>query len=112
MTVFVVHPIHNDGVNIEDAKRFGEIRYVNDRYVYGDEITLDGDLPPTFDRTLRGSALDFNHETDFLLIAGDHLQLLAFSAMLGALRESYDKGFRVLRWSRDAKAYMPVRIHT
>lgn len=112
MTVFVVHPIHSDGVNIEDAKRFGEIRYVNSRYIYGDEITQDGNLPPTFDRALRGSALDFNYKTDFLLIAGDHLQLLAFSAMLGALPESYDIGFQVLRWSRDAKAYMPVRIQT
>lgn len=108
MTVFVVHPLNN-GVNIEDARRFGEIRYINDRYVYGDEITEDGKLPPMFMDALRLANIDFDSDIDYLLIAGDYLQLIAFTALLGSWCR---RGFQVLRWVRDANAYMPVRIQT
>ncbi len=111
MTVFVVHPLNN-GVNIEDAKRFGEIEFINQRYAYPDETTEDGQLPVMFRRALDDVALRFSFNTDYLLIAGDHLQLIALSARLGSLQDAYTIGFQVLRWVRDANAYMPVRIHT
>lgn len=107
MTVFVVHPINSNGVSIEDARRFGEVRYVNDRFAYSDEIA-DQQLPPMFRKALNEAAREFNYDDDYLLIAGDHLQLVALSALLGSLYPS----FSVLRWVRDANAYMPVRIHT
>lgn len=105
MTVFVVHPI--TGNNIDDAKRFGELVFVNDRFVYSDEIN-DQLIPLSVVRNIKRAAADFNATRDYLLIAGDHLQLTQFAAQLGKLYRE----FHVLRWERQADAYLPVRIVT
>lgn len=102
MTVFCVHQNNDD---ISDALRYGELRYVNARYVYPDEV--DGErLPPAFVDNMRRAADEFDPATDFLLIQGDHLQLLAFAAEL-MYRHAY---YKVLRYDRQEKAYYPVRI--
>lgn len=111
MTVFAVHPLNKVGINIQDAERFGRIEYVNQRYVYGDEITNEHQLPPEFQQSLERVAHRFSPSSDYLLMAGDQLQIMALCAMLG----NYwckEGGFSVLRWSNDAQAYMPVRIRT
>jgi hypothetical protein len=48
----------------------------------------------------------FDIEADFLLIAGDHLQLIAMSALLS---ERWG-AFRVLRFDRQAQGYVVVNI--
>lgn len=105
MTVFVVHPI--TGNNIDDARRFGELQYVNDRFVYSDEIE-DRRIPETVSYNLRRAAHDFTPCVDYMLIAGDHLQLAQFAGLLGRMYGVFD----VLRWERQANAYLPVRIVT
>lgn len=102
MTVFVVHEVEGD---VTDAQRFGEIRYVNHRYINADE--LDGErLPTQFVQNMLNAAIDFNNRSDFVLITGDHLQLIAFTSMLVPGRRFY----RVLRWDRREKAYFPAMI--
>jgi len=111
MTVFVVHPVRDD---ISQALRFGELRYVTKGYVYGDELDNtyeespnigDWCLPADDRQALYAAAAGFNPSVDYLLIAGDHLQLVAFVAMLAA-RGS----FRVLRFDRKISDYIPVLI--
>lgn len=105
MTVFVVHPI--TGNDIADAKRFGELVFVNDRFVYSDEIE-DQKIPASVVRNIQRAANRFQPLNDYLLIAGDHLQLLQFGAELYRAHGQFD----VLRWERQASAYLPVRIRT
>lgn len=105
MTAYVVNP-PND--KLTDALRFGEIKYINHKYVFGDELTDDNSLPPSFLSHLRKCADEFNPDEDYLVIAGDHLQLVAFVAELSARYED----FRVLRWDRVQQAYIPVWIKT
>lgn len=102
MTVFVVNMITDD---VSRAQAFGDLKYVNIRYVYGDE--LDGDqLPAAFLIDIARHVELFDPERDYLLIAGDHLQLVQMAALLG----KKFKRFRVLRWDRQAKGYIPVTI--
>lgn len=103
MTVFIVHPL--DKIDVEKSAQWGQPYYINDRYVTADRLEGE-DLPREFHRHLARAARDFRKETDFLLIAGDHLQIVAFSALL-SIKCQY---FRVLRWDRQAEGYYPVRI--
>lgn len=131
MAVYVVHPVSDD---ISRALKFGELRYINKRYVYGDELeqvrhtpqagVLDFDptiripesvtyhynwtVPFEMQRKLVDAARVFNAETDYLLIAGDHLQLLVMTA---ALARVYHRGFMVLRYDRKISDYIPVRVY-
>lgn len=104
MTVFLVHPVRDD---VRDALRFGQLDIINAGYVYGDQID-DGKLPGPVMQNIRAAARRFDADDDYLLIAGDHVQLVAMSAELAAYRGT----FQVLRWERQANAYMPVRITT
>lgn len=107
MSVFVVHPLGNKDINMTAALEYGEAVFVNTRYVYPDELEgEDNDLPVSvYDKMLR--AVDkFDPEADFLLIAGDHLQLLAMALLLG----SRWGRFRALRFDRQAQGYVPVCI--
>lgn len=106
MTVFVVNSSHD--LNLTSAERFGAIRYVNHKYIYGDEIGDDGSLPAAFVDNMRRCADEFDADSDYLLIAGDHLQLVAFTAELSIIFP----WFRVLRWDRIEQAYFGVKIKT
>lgn len=104
MTVLVAHEL-SDKVDISSALTYGDVKYVNHRYIYADE--LDGDRPPRgFKENVDLAADGFQPKKDYLLIAGDHLQLVMISA---ALSERYT-GFYVLRYEREAKGYIPVMI--
>lgn len=103
--IFAVCQVRDD---ISSALRFDpQIRYVNHRYVNGDEIESER-LPGEFAANLVRAADEFDPDHDYLLMAGDHLQQLAFSAMLSIRYEA----FRVLRWDRREQAYFPVRIQS
>lgn len=104
MTVFVVHEL-SPKTDISSAAVYGDIRFINHRYIFADE--LDGDKPPKgfYDSILR-SAADFLPKKDYLLIAGDHLQLVMMASALTELHA----GFTVLRYEREAKGYIPVTI--
>lgn len=131
MTVWAVHEVKDD---ISPALQFGQVRYINHRYVNGDELErtvniaslpsvtdfpvdpmrilgqtkIDWTLPAAFDRNLRDAALNFNPVEDYLLIAGDHLQLLAFTAILS----SRYPAFSVLRYDRRMGEYIPVLLRS
>lgn len=107
MTVFLVNPA-GALLDLSGAREYGELRYANVRYIYADEIQDDGSMPPAAELNLFQKAESFNPDTDYLLIAGDDLQLVALAAMLGARF----KQFRVLRWDRQAKGYYVVTIRS
>lgn len=103
MTVFLVHEVQQD---IAPARQWGKTRYINHRYINGDEIDGGGRIPAEFEQNMANAAKEFNHLFDFLVIAGDHLQLIVFSSMLAKDKPFYN----VLRWDRREGAYFPVRI--
>ena len=119
MTVFIVHPVRDD---LSPALKFGGFRFINHRYINGDELVVNGDkiptfnempgvnwvIPTSFDRNMRNAALDFHPGTDYLLIAGDHLQLLAMTGVLF----SWYPSFLVLRYDRRISEYIPVRLYS
>lgn len=109
MTVFVVHGVRDD---ISPARNFGDLRLVNHAYIHGDELlrTLDdyNMIPTEYNINIKNAVDDFKPGVDFLLIAGDHLQLLAMTARLAAVHGSFD----VLRYDRQLGDYIPVRLHS
>lgn len=122
MTVWAVHPIKYD---VSAANRFGKINYINRGYVFGDELIVDAELglaAGVEDEgvcimwTLPGKCLinmrrcvdDFKPGVDFLLIIGDHLQLMQLTAML-LIKHPY---IDVLRYDRKVSDYIPVRLHS
>jgi hypothetical protein len=113
MTVFAVHEVLDD---LSAAHKFGEIRYVNRYYIHGDELERgllspdsgDWTIPNGYRVNMERAVAEFNPEADYLLIAGDHLQLLALAAMLTARHST----FMVLRYDRKIKDYIPVRLHS
>ena len=104
MTVFVVHPV--TGFNLDAAKQFGDLSYINDRYIYGDMLTDNGLLPASILAAIAMAAEDYHPRDDYFLIAGDHLQIVAMSVELARRYPS----FRVLRYDRKAEGYFPVTI--
>lgn len=110
MTVWVVHEVRDD---LSPAASFGQLRYINHRYINGDELEQSGSdwtltLPAAFDRHIRDAALEFKASTDYLLIAGDHLQLLAFMAALLV----WNNSVCVLRYDRRLNEYIPIWVHS
>lgn len=105
MTVYMVNMPEEKRLDLSAALLYGDVRYVNHKYVFGDEID-DERLPPAFVQNMERCVDEFDPDCDYLLIAGDHLQLVAFTAMLAA-KFSY---FKVLRYDRHERAYIPVRI--
>lgn len=103
MTVYAVNPTRDD---ISSAYSYGPVKFINPRYIYGDEIEDSGLLPERFRKAMHASANQFDPDRDYLLIVGDHLQFLAFAAML-ANRHPY---FMVLRYDRNERAYIPIRV--
>lgn len=103
--VFLVTPVP-EGSDLRPAEAYGTLIRVNRRYLNADE--LDGDkLPRFFQQQLQQAAEQFNPETDYLLLGQvDHLQMVAFAAML-----AIEHGrFRVLRWDRRERAYYPALV--
>lgn len=100
--IFSVHPVKDD---LSSALQYGPLTYINERYVYGDEIDQQN-IPSAVAQKLEQAAAAFDPQTDFLLIVGDHLQLIQFSAMLA----SYQSWFRVLRYDRQAQGYLPIKV--
>lgn len=109
MTVFVVHGVRDD---ISPARRFGSLRLVNHAYVHGDELerTVDekNEIPREYRKNMDRCVDEFNPATDYLLIAGDHLQLLALTALLAGRFGYLD----VLRYDRQLNDYIPVRLYS
>lgn len=107
MTVWVVHPVRDD---LSAAQHYGALKYITDGYVYPDQ--LDGEYIPDVVMGKLNAAANLSHgfkpKTDYLLIAGDHLQLVQFTAILSVLHAR--DGFNVLRYDRDAAGYLPVHI--
>lgn len=103
MTVHVVTPVNPEIA--APARQYGDLLFVNDRFVYGDEID-DECLPVTFQHNMWEAARKFQPDQDYLLIGGDHLQLVAYVTILARLY----KEFRVLRWDRKAQGYLTVQI--
>jgi hypothetical protein len=99
MTVFAVNMTHDDTT---PALQYGDIRYINVRYVYGDEIE-NKRLPAVNMEALAQAADEFNPMKDFVLLVGDWLQLAQFLYMLGARHP----GVCVLRWDKKAEGYIP-----
>lgn len=103
MTVLAVHPLSDKDVSA--ALIYGELQYVNRRYIYPDE--LDGDrLPAEFKKRMLVAVDRYDPDHDYLLIAGDHLQIVAMSALL-AMRWGE---FKVLRFDREAKGYLVALV--
>lgn len=132
MTVYAVHNVDD---NISPALKFGDIVYINRYYIHGDELEgvrhvpragvdatpgaktsagvasisrVDWTIPLGYSANMRRVAAGFNPDSDFLLIAGDHLQLLAMSALLA----NQHKTFMVLRYDRKIQDYIPVRLYS
>lgn len=112
MTVFVVNHVSDD---ISKAVAFGALRYINSKYVFGDELEKsvppfsdDWALPPDHLSNMEQAAGEFNPDEDFLLIVGDHLQLLAFTAILFTRFNTA----MVLRYDRKIQDYIPVRLNS
>lgn len=104
MTVFAV----NMGDKFHDvtaALQYGDIRYINTRYVYGDEI-VNQHLPAANMVTMVQAAEDFNPARDYVLLIGDWLQLAQFMMLLGRRHENV----RVLRWDKKAEGYLQVWV--
>lgn len=102
--VYVAHPVPQN--DLSPAENFGELTYVTHRYVYGDEVRDDGVIPTSHNTRLVEAVRKFRPDEDYLLIAGDHLQVVLLSAYLA---RTY-KRFRVLRYDREAQGYIPVWV--
>ncbi len=102
MTVFAVNLTSDDTTA---AQQWGDIRHINLRYVYADEIE-NQQMPPAVVEALYAAALEFDPLRDYLLILGDHLQLVKFACELGRIHHK----FRVLRWDKKAAGYIPVWV--
>lgn len=108
MSVYVVHPITDRSLDISPAKVYGEFKFVSKRYIYIDELENEIEIPKDFTNRMLKAVDEFDLDHDYLLIAGDHLQLMAMSAHLA----NRWGDFRVLRYDREAKGYAPVLIST
>lgn len=104
MTVYAAHEL-SAKTDISSAAVYGDIRYVNHRYIYADEIK--NDRPPQgFNENIQRVAQSFMPRKDYLLIAGDHLQIVMLASALSEMHS----GFYVLRYEREAKGYVPIMI--
>ena len=111
MTVYLAHELESPKLrdSIRPAAKFGEIRCANRFYIHGDELEqvgTDNFIPSGYRVNMERVASEFNPDQDFLLIVGDHLQVLALACIL-VTRHGY---VTVLRWDRLMGEYIPVRL--
>jgi hypothetical protein len=104
MTVYTVHPLRLD--HIANMADWGSIVPINMRFIFPDELRADNGLPPAFVDNMVQAAKQFHHDTDYLVMSGDQLQISAMSAILAA----YHGSFSVLKFERREAAYFPARI--
>jgi hypothetical protein len=102
MTVFAVNMTHDDTT---PALQYGDIRFINVRYIYGDEIDNER-MPGANTEMLKQAADEFNPAHDYVLLVGDWLQLAHFLKLLGARHTNV----HVLRWDKKAEGYLPVWV--
>lgn len=93
--------------DLTSAERYGELKYINPRYIYPDELDEDGSLPREFSDRLLHAVGEFFVNDDYMLMFGDDLQQLALTSMISAV---YGTSFKVLRWDRIEKCYIPAII--
>lgn len=93
-------------IDLAPARRFGKIVTINRSYVYGDEIDATLRVPDHFRDALSEAARRFDPKQDYLLLAGDHLQVACLAAMLGKQHGH----FKVLRYDRIAGGYIEVLV--
>lgn len=105
MTVWAVN-LNKDDTSA--ALQYGDIRHINMRYVYGDEI-VDEKMPDNVRNELLTAAQEFDPNQDYVLICGDHLQLVTFMAALGRVHGKTGL-IHVLRYDKKAQGYIPVWI--
>lgn len=92
--------------NLRALDNFGRIVFVSNRYIYGDEVSLDGEPPKNFADRIAYCVSKYDPETDYLAIVGDHLALLMFAV---AATARYGR-VRVLRYDRVAAGYYPATL--
>lgn len=107
MTVYVVTRLGTK-IDLSAALVYGDIEHINSKYVYSDELDLDGGLPIEVLKNIYRIVDKYDPDHDYLLIAGDHLQLVAMAALLSARWGV----FSVLRYDREAEGYVKATIHT
>lgn len=105
MTVWAVN-LNKDDTSA--ALQYGDIRHINMRYVYGDEI-VDEHVPKQVMTEIQFAAAEFDPAYDYVLIIGDHLQLVAFVAEIGR-QKGRDVPIHVLRYDKKAQGYIPVWV--
>lgn len=102
--VWIVSNVVDD---VSAAARFGLLTQINKRYVYPDELQgQNNTLPTSFQYNLTRAANEFNAQEDYLLLAGDHVQM----AMMIALLSYRCTIIRVLRWDRKVNTYVPITL--
>ena len=102
--VWLVHPI--DKQDLTSAAQYGEFVEINHRFIYSDQLTPDGRINSSFLQHMFDAVASFNPDDDYLLIAGDHLQVAQMCSYLG----QWWGTFRVLRYDRIAKGYFVVKL--
>lgn len=101
--VWVVHPC--DNTDIAPALNWGRFEFINAGYANPNDVVNNG-LSQEIMKNLISAAQHFDNRKDFLLIAGDHLQLMQMSFLLA----ERNKPYTVLRWDRHANGYYPVHM--
>lgn len=100
--VWVMHPVKQDLIK---AERYGSLRYINSYFTCMDDL-VRGMLMPSMLERMNCAANELDPDRDWVLLVGDHAQLMQFVFFLGEKR----KQPRLLRWDRRAFAYYPVQL--
>lgn len=105
--LYAVHPLYEDNAVKLRQWADGQVEHcINNRFVFADELQGDGTLPPAFLENMRRAVAQFNPETDYLVVSGDTMQVIAFTSMLAVTYPSYT----ILKYDRREDAYIPVVI--
>lgn len=102
-TVWLVHPVKHDMTAVKNYAP--KIRHVNRRFVYTDEIYGDR-VPMSFRTHLHEAADEFRPDTDYVMLAGDPVQLVLFVAILLKRHGRIS----TLRWDRLVEGYVRIDI--
>lgn len=106
MTVYTVHVLRDDhAANMAD---WGNVVPVNHRFIFPDELAVDGSLPPAFINNMERCARNFRQGVDYVVLSGDQLQLAAFCSILSHRHGWYN----VLKFERREQAYFPALVRS
>lgn len=101
--VWVPHRVKED---LRAAEALGSLVFINQRYVYTDEITETQTLPRSFHWHMTQAAELFLPSRDYLMLVGDYSQ----QAQMVSLLTRRNVSFRALRWDREAAGYATILI--